>query len=100
MSNIGLLENAAPQPFPPLGRQIKALMIWPRLPPSFWSFEGMMPIIPPCSVMPPLGLITVAALCPKDWSIRLIDRALDELRDEDILWADLVMVSAMHAQRE
>ncbi len=48
---------------------------------------------------PPLGLITVAALCPPTWNIRLIDHAFDELRDEDVLWADLVMVSAMHAQR-
>ncbi len=48
---------------------------------------------------PPLGLITVAALCPATWQIRLIDHAFEELRDEDLKWADLVMVSAMHAQR-
>jgi radical SAM superfamily enzyme YgiQ (UPF0313 family) len=48
---------------------------------------------------PPLGLITVAALCPSSWEIRLIDHAFEELRDKDLLWADLVMVSAMHAQR-
>ena len=50
-------------------------------------------------VMPPLGLITVAALCPASWQIRLLDRAFEDLRDEDLLWADLGMVSAMHAQR-
>ena len=48
---------------------------------------------------PPLGLITVAALCPSSWSLRLLDRAFDEIRDEDYRWADLVMVSSMHAQR-
>ena len=48
---------------------------------------------------PPLGLITVAALCPPTWTLRLLDHAFDELRDEDLRWADLVMVSAMHAQR-
>ena len=48
---------------------------------------------------PPLGLITVAALCPATWQIRLIDHAFEELRDEELKWADLVMVSAMHAQR-
>ena len=48
---------------------------------------------------PPLGLITVAALCPATWEIRLMDHAFEELRDEDFAWADLVMVSAMHAQR-
>ena len=59
-----------------------------------------MEILPERSLVPPLGLITVAALCPKQWKIRLVDLAFDELRDEDILWSDLVMVSAMAVQRE
>src|SRR6266568_2470528 len=49
--------------------------------------------------MPPLGLITVAALFPKNWTIRLSDRAFDKLLDADILWADLVMISGMHVQK-
>lgn len=84
---------------PPLGPNIKVLMVWPRFPPSFWGFEGVLKMIPERAMTPPLGLITVAALCPPSWEIRLIDRALEPLRDEDLLWADLVMVSAMHAQR-
>ena len=94
-----LTNRSAAGSFPPLGPNVKALMVWPRFPPSFWGFEGVMEMIPECSIMPPLGLITVAALCPPSWSIRLVDRAFEELRDEDLLWADLVMVSAMHAQR-
>jgi radical SAM superfamily enzyme YgiQ (UPF0313 family) len=74
-------------------------MVWPEFPPSFWGFEGMLQILPEKSVMPPLGLITVAALCPPRWQIRLIDCALERLDDADILWADLVMLSAMAAQR-
>jgi radical SAM superfamily enzyme YgiQ (UPF0313 family) len=50
--------------------------------------------------VPPLGLITVAALCPKRWEIRLLDLAFQELSDEEILWADLVMVSAMQVQSD
>jgi radical SAM superfamily enzyme YgiQ (UPF0313 family) len=50
--------------------------------------------------MPPLGLITLAALCPGQWTIRLLDRALEDLLDADILWADLVMVSGMHVQKD
>jgi radical SAM superfamily enzyme YgiQ (UPF0313 family) len=83
----------------PLGANLKVLMVWPRFPPSFWGFEGVLEMLPERSVMPPLGLITVAALCPPTWEVRLLDRAFEDLRDEDILWADLVMVSAMHAQR-
>ena len=74
-------------------------MVWPRFPASFWGFEGVLGMIPEQAMSPPLGLITVAALCPAAWEIRLIDRAFEDLTDEDLLWADLVMVSAMHAQR-
>jgi radical SAM superfamily enzyme YgiQ (UPF0313 family) len=91
---------AAAVSFPPLGPRIKVLMVWPRIPLSFWGFEGMMSLIPEQTIMPPLGLITVASLCPPQWEIRLLDRAFEDLRDADLLWADLVMVSAMHVQRE
>ncbi|MBI4461494.1 MAG: B12-binding domain-containing radical SAM protein [Acidobacteria bacterium] len=90
-----------PHSFPALGKRIKVLMIWPRFPSSFWGFQGMIStLIPEKTLMPPLGLITVAALCPKEWTIRLIDRAFEDLLDTDILWADLVMVSAMHVQKD
>ena len=86
--------------FLPLGPAIKVLMVWPRFPASFWSLGEVMEIVPERSLVPPLGLITVAALCPKQWEIRLVDLAFEELRDEDLLWANLVMVSAMEVQRE
>jgi radical SAM superfamily enzyme YgiQ (UPF0313 family) len=88
-----------PVSFPPLGANVKVLMVWPRFPRSFWGFEGVLKMLPEAAISPPLGLITVAALCPPGWTIRLIDHAFDDLRDQDLRWADLVMVSAMHAQR-
>jgi radical SAM superfamily enzyme YgiQ (UPF0313 family) len=86
--------------FPPLGPAIKVLMVWPRFPASFWSLGEVMEIVPERSLVPPLGLITVAALCPRQWKIRLVDLAFEELSDADLLWANLVMVSAMEVQRE
>src|SRR6266849_3227202 len=86
--------------FPPLGPAIKVLMVWPRFPASFWSLGEVMEIVPERSLVPPLGLITVAALCPKQWEIRLVDLAFEELSDEDLLCADLVMVSGMAVQRD
>src|ERR1700693_475684 len=88
------------RPFPPLGPAIKVLMVWPCCPASYWSLGEAPEIVPERSLVPPLGLITVAALCPKQWAIRLVDLAFQDLRDEDILWADLVMVSAMAVQRK
>jgi radical SAM superfamily enzyme YgiQ (UPF0313 family) len=87
------------QHFEPLGKQVKALMVWPRFPPSFWGFEGVLEMVPEKSVMPPLGLITVAALLPLSWTVRLLDRSFEELTEQDLLWADIVMVSSMQAQR-
>jgi hypothetical protein len=50
--------------------------------------------------MPPLGLITVAALCPPEWSIRLVDQNFEELRPCDFHDMDLVMVSGMRVQAD
>ncbi|HXJ94954.1 MAG TPA: B12-binding domain-containing radical SAM protein [Terriglobia bacterium] len=86
--------------FPPLGTDIKVLLIWPRFPASFWSFAKIMEILPKKAIHPPLGLLTVAALCPKSWELRLIDRAVEDLEESDLEWADLVMVSGMHVQRD
>src|SRR5215510_4726513 len=85
--------------FPPLGSEIKVLMVWPRFPPSFWSFDGVMELIPEETDQPPLGLLTIAALCPKNWQLNLVDRSFEDLLDRDILWADLVMVSGMRVQK-
>ncbi len=94
------LAQEATVTFPPLGKKIKALLVWPKIPNSFWAFNGMLELLPEKAVMPPLGLITVAALCPPDWTMRLVDQAVEELTDDDILWADLVMVGGMEVQKE
>ena len=85
--------------FPPLGPGIKVLMVWPRFPPSFWSLHGMLELVPHKANQPPLGLVTIAALFPESWEVRLIDRTFEPLEDSDILWADLVMVSGMGVQK-
>src|ERR1035441_10199102 len=85
--------------FPALGKNIKALLVWPKIPSSYWAFSGMMELLPEKVVMPPLGLITLAALCPGEWTMRLVDEAVDDLTDDDIRWADLVMVGGMEVQK-
>src|ERR1700691_4378784 len=101
LSVLPVLQIPQPQhvSLPPLGSNLKVLLVWPRFPPSFWGFEGVLKMLPEAAMTPPLGLITVAALCPPEWTLRLLDHAFDEVRDEDLRHADLVMVSAMHAQR-
>jgi len=97
---FSILSNTAPLiSFPPLGPNLKVLLVWPKFPPSFWGFEGVLQMLPEAAMTPPLGLITVAALCPSTWNLRLLDHAFDEITDADVSACDLVMVSAMHAQR-
>src|SRR6516162_5091575 len=47
----------------------------------------------------PLGMITLAALLPPSWDIRLVNRNTAELQDEDLAWADIVMTDGMLAQQ-
>jgi radical SAM superfamily enzyme YgiQ (UPF0313 family) len=75
-------------------------MVWPRFPSSFWSLDGILDLVPIETDQPPLGLLTVAALCPKSWTLKLIDRSFEDLLDTDIRWADLVMVSGMRVQKD
>jgi len=86
--------------FRPLGPALKVLLVWPRFPSSFWSFDGIRELVPMKTEQPPLGLLTVAALCPKSWRLKLIDLSFEDLLDADLLWADLVMVSGMRVQKD
>jgi radical SAM superfamily enzyme YgiQ (UPF0313 family) len=71
------------------------LMVSPRTPDTFWSFRHAMRIIGRKAAFPPLGLLTVAAMLPSSWRLRVIDLNVHELTDDQIRWADAVMISAM-----
>jgi radical SAM superfamily enzyme YgiQ (UPF0313 family) len=50
--------------------------------------------------MPPLGLLTVAAMLPPEWQLKLVDLNVERLKDEDLRWADYVLLGAMIVQKE
>jgi radical SAM superfamily enzyme YgiQ (UPF0313 family) len=79
---------------------LKALLIYPGYPETYWSFSHALPFIGKKAVFPPLGLLTVAALFPRSWDMRLIDLNVGRLSDSDLLWADYVFISAMTIQKE
>jgi radical SAM superfamily enzyme YgiQ (UPF0313 family) len=79
---------------------MRALLVYPRFPKTFWSYEKVLELVGRKTFLPPLGLLTVAALLPQDWEFRLVDQNVDLVRDEDWEWADIVMLSAMIVQRE
>ena len=78
---------------------MRVLLVNPTFPENYWSLEHMLPLVKRRWLLPPLGLLTVAALLPRDWQCRLIDLAIQPLRDEDLRAADVVMLSGMIVQR-
>jgi radical SAM superfamily enzyme YgiQ (UPF0313 family) len=77
---------------------MKALLVYPQYPDTFWSFKYALKLIAKKSIYPPLGLLTVAAMLPADWEKKLVDMNVIGLTDEAILWADYVFISAMQVQ--
>src|SRR6202161_4972953 len=76
------------------------LMVFPKFNShSFWNLQEVCAIIGVRGPAPPLGLITVAALLPPAWNIRLINRNAEELSEADIDWADMVMTGGMFPQQ-
>jgi hypothetical protein len=73
-------------------RARNVLMVYPRfVADSFFNFRAACEAIGRRSAAAPLGLITVAALLPPEWSVRFLDRNVEELTERDLAWADLVM---------
>ncbi len=76
------------------------LLVYPLYPDTFWSFKHALKFVSKKASFPPLGLLTVAAMLPKDWNKKLIDMNAARLEDENILWADYVFISAMSIQSD
>jgi len=83
-----------------MSQACNVLLVYPRFDnPSFWDLTAACEVVGRRRINPPLGLITVAALLPPDWTVRLVDRNAEELKDRDLAWADLVMTGGMLPQQ-
>jgi radical SAM superfamily enzyme YgiQ (UPF0313 family) len=78
---------------------MKILLVYPKHPDTFWSFKHALKFISKKAGFPPLGLLTVAAMLPKEWEKKLVDMNVTKLKDKYIEWADLVFISAMSIQK-
>lgn len=80
---------------------MNVLMLYPKFPEeTFWNTaRSIKRHWGRKAIMPPLGLLTIAAYLPEDFSIRLIDRNVAEENEADWQWADVVFLSLMLAQR-
>jgi len=76
------------------------LLVSPKFPVStFWNIKATCRVDGARHASIPLGLLTVAALLPADWTCRLIDRNVGDVTEADIDWADMVMTGGMNVQR-
>ena len=78
---------------------MKILMLYPEFPDTFWSFKHALQFIRKKAGTVPLGLLTVAAMLPKDWELRLVDLNVCALTTKDLEWADYAFISAMVVQK-
>jgi radical SAM superfamily enzyme YgiQ (UPF0313 family) len=78
----------------------KALLVYPEFSPlGFWNYRDVCKMAGAKYPAAPLGMITLAALLPRDWDIRLVDMNTSKLRDSDIDRADLVFTGGMLPQQ-
>jgi len=76
------------------------LLVYPESPVTFWSFKHALNFIGKKANVPPLGILTVAAMLPDEWNLKLVDMNVRRLKDRDISWADYVFISAMNIQKQ
>lgn len=79
---------------------MRALLVCPEFPLSFWSLQKTSRLTGCKALLPPLGLLTVAALLPAAWELRLADLNTRRLTADDWQWADLILISAMYIQKD
>jgi len=79
---------------------MNALLVYPRFPVTYWGFQYALRIVGKRAALPPLGLLTVAALLPSNWNLRLVDLNVDTLHDDELRWADVVLTGGLLIQVE
>jgi radical SAM superfamily enzyme YgiQ (UPF0313 family) len=79
---------------------IRLLLVNPRFDESFWSFRWALREILPGrrALNPPLGLATLAALCPTDWQVEIVDENVELVPLKPR--ADIIGVCGMGAQHK
>jgi radical SAM superfamily enzyme YgiQ (UPF0313 family) len=79
---------------------MRALLVNPQFPDSYWSGRHALRFTGRKTLLPPLGLITAAALFPRSWEMRLVDLEVEPLTDADLDWAEVVLLTGMLVQKQ
>lgn len=81
-------------------KEIKVLLVNPETPASYWGLQASASFVGARAAHVPLSLLTVAALLPREWKLKLVDMNVEPLKDEDIIGADAVLLTGMIIQRK
>jgi radical SAM superfamily enzyme YgiQ (UPF0313 family) len=79
---------------------MKVLLIYPEFPDTFWSFKHALKFIRKKAALPPLGLLTIAAMLPGEWPRKLVDTNVRKLTEDDLAWGDCAFIGGMAVQRD
>jgi radical SAM superfamily enzyme YgiQ (UPF0313 family) len=79
---------------------MRLLLINPKFPESFWSFQWAVDHVftGKRTVSAPLGLATLAALCPESWGIEIVDENIEPVPSRPDV--DMVAICGMGVQFE
>jgi radical SAM superfamily enzyme YgiQ (UPF0313 family) len=79
---------------------LKCLIVQPRFSShNFWNYVEVAESIGAKTIQPPLGLLTVAALLPAQWSISLVDLNVREITQQEWDEADIICTGGMLPQQ-
>lgn len=83
-----------------MNKKSKILLVNPEVPSTFWSLKHALNFVSKKSLLPPLGLLTVASILPESFEKKLVDINVSTLDDSDIAWADYVFITGMVIQKK
>ncbi len=78
----------------------RVLAVSPRYAKSFGTMDHAFPLVGAAAFMPPQGLLTLAGYLPAAWQVRFVDENLRPATDDEFRWAEIVLLSGMHVQRD
>ena len=79
---------------------MRVLLIYPVFPQTFWSYDKILELVDRQVLLPPLGMLTVAAILPQEWQFKLVDRNIRKVSEAEWEWAELIIFSAMIVQKQ
>jgi radical SAM superfamily enzyme YgiQ (UPF0313 family) len=77
---------------------MNVLLVNPAYPQTYWSLDKVQRMLGKKLTEPPLGLLTVAALLPESWDLKVIELRIQQITEDEWDACDILFVSGMSVQ--